>query len=205
MLIKKYPKLQVLKEAFKALFSKRYTTKYPFKPHKAAGGFRGKPVPDNEICIGCDACSEICPAQAIVIEDKTVVAKRIISWLYDRCIYCGQCEDKCPQSSPGVVMTGEYDFADYTVDKMKSVLEFELVVCGRCRNPVGTKKQLLAAAKRIGPALASSNPNMILARRDELGFTQPTINKRKEVTRQDIFTYLCPACRHDVYRAEANK
>ena len=205
MLTMKYPKFQELKEALKALFSRRYTTMFPLKPHKAAEGFRGKPVPDNEVCIGCEACSEICPAEAIVIENKTAISKRIISRLYDRCIYCGQCEAKCPQPSPGVALTGEYDFADYTTENMKSVQEFELIVCGKCQGPVGTRKQLLAAAKRIGPALASSNPNMILVRQDEIGITQPPVKTRKEDTRADIFMFLCPSCRHKVYVSEANK
>lgn len=199
------PKLRELKEAIIAIFSKRYTTRFPAQPHEAAEGFRGKPVPDQEWCMGCEACSEACPAQAILIEDDTKAGKRIIKRLYDRCNFCGECESVCPQPSPGVVLTKEYDFADYTKDSMKTVQEFKLIVCSKCGEPVASEDQLIATAKRMDPALASTSPDMLLARQTEIGLPQPQSKKRKQFTRSDIFVFLCPSCRHKVYTTEANR
>ncbi|MBN2406970.1 MAG: 4Fe-4S dicluster domain-containing protein [Elusimicrobia bacterium] len=199
------PKLRELKEAITAIFSRRYTTKFPAEPHEPAEGFRGKPVPDDKWCIGCEACSEVCPAGAIEIEDDRKNNKRIIRRLYDRCIYCGQCELECPQPKPGVVLTKEYDFADFTKDSMRCVQEFELITCGKCGCTVGTVDQLLATARRIGPALASAGPEMILVRQNEIGAPGPQVRRRKEDTRSDIMVFLCPSCRHKVYTTEAGK
>lgn len=199
----KYPKLRELKEAVIAIFSKRYTTRFPKEPHVAADGFRGKPVPDDEWCIGCEACTEGCPSFAIEIEDKPREYKRLIKRKYDQCNYCGECERICPQPSPGVVMSKEYNFPDYTKDSMKCIQEFELLVCGKCGGSVGTRAQLLATAKRMGPALAATNPEMYMARQPEIGMTEPEQKKRKEDTRADMFIHLCPSCRHKVYNTDA--
>ena len=202
----KYPKLRELKEAITAIFSKRYTTRFPFEPHEPADGFRGKPIPDDEWCTGCEACSEVCPAEAIVIEDDTESKKRKITRFYDRCIYCGLCESECPQPTKGVVLSGEYDLADYSRENMNTVQEFDLITCDKCGGVIATEKQLLATAKKMGPALASTNIEMILTRQSELGIiSQPPVKKRDVYTRSDIFIYLCPSCRHKVYVFDAKR
>ena len=65
----KYPKLRELKEAVKSLFSRPYTSKFPFKPHEPFDGFRGKPQYFDEYCVGCGACSHVCPGNAITVID----------------------------------------------------------------------------------------------------------------------------------------
>jgi len=44
---------------------------------------------DKEKCTACGACVDICPVDAIKIEDKAVVDE-------DTCIDCGTCVDECP-------------------------------------------------------------------------------------------------------------
>ncbi len=199
----KLPKLRELREAITAVFSRRYTSRFPKKPHKAAEGYRGKPVPDDDWCIGCEACCRVCPTGAIEIEDSPEKSERVIKRLYDRCVFCGQCELLCPQPEPGVRMTGEYDMADYRRDRMKSEQRFNLMVCSKCKNPVATEKQLLSSIEKMGPALAAASPEMLLARQKGIGMGSPPVIKRKYTTRADIFIFLCPSCRHEVYRTEA--
>jgi len=44
---------------------------------------------DKEKCTACGACVDVCPVDAITIEDKAVVDE-------DTCIDCGTCVDECP-------------------------------------------------------------------------------------------------------------
>jgi Fe-S-cluster-containing hydrogenase component 2 len=53
---------------------------------------------DEEGCIGCGACSEVCPVEAIA---PTEEGKYRIS---DACIDCGACVEVCPV---GVISSGE--------------------------------------------------------------------------------------------------
>jgi len=48
---------------------------------------------DQEQCNGCKLCVDICPLEAISIEnDKAKVDK-------DTCTECGQCVDECPNKA----------------------------------------------------------------------------------------------------------
>mgnify|MGYP006302592711 CR=1 FL=1 len=40
-------------------------------------------------CTACGACVDVCPVDAITLEDKAVVDA-------DTCIDCGTCVDECP-------------------------------------------------------------------------------------------------------------
>ena len=46
-------------------------------------------VIDPETCIGCGACVDGCPVEAISLDDKAVVDA-------DACTSCGACVDTCP-------------------------------------------------------------------------------------------------------------
>lgn len=210
---------RVLKEALTALFTGPYTTKFPFKPHKPPEKFRGKPVPDDEWCVGCEACCEVCPTGAIeIIDEKDKTTRKVIRH-YDKCIFCGQCELNC-LTEKGVHLTDEYDLAAFDRGTLFYEQEFELLVCQRCEHIIGTKKHLLWLARRLGP-LAYGNLSLILTAQKELevareeapsGETPPTKpRKGPEVlrgepaptSRSDVFRVLCPRCRREVLLFEA--
>jgi len=44
---------------------------------------------DKDKCTGCGACADICPVDAITIENVAVVDE-------DTCIDCGSCVGECP-------------------------------------------------------------------------------------------------------------
>ena len=54
---------------------------------------RGMPaVVDREKCTGCESCVEICPVEAIKVDEgKAKVG--------DECVDCGQCVDECPSKA----------------------------------------------------------------------------------------------------------
>ena len=47
---------------------------------------------DKEKCTGCGVCVDICPVEAIKIEnDKAVIS--------DECVDCGACVNQCPKEA----------------------------------------------------------------------------------------------------------
>lgn len=50
-------------------------------------------VVDNDKCTGCGLCVDVCPVEAITLEnDKAKVDP-------DKCTDCGQCVDECPNEA----------------------------------------------------------------------------------------------------------
>ena len=73
----KYPKVRELGEAIKSLVKPAYTTGYPAKPHTPAKNYRGKPVVDDEHCVGCETCANVCPSGVINFTDDKEKKMRI--------------------------------------------------------------------------------------------------------------------------------
>ncbi len=91
----KYPKVREIKEALVSLVTPAYTSKFPAEPHVPFEKFRGKPVVDDENCVGCETCANVCPPQAITFTDDKEKSIRVIKRDYGKCIFCGQCQDHC--------------------------------------------------------------------------------------------------------------
>ncbi|MFW5878094.1 MAG: 4Fe-4S binding protein, partial [bacterium] len=107
----KYPKLRELREAVSSLFSSPYTTKFPEEEHIPYEGFRGKPVVNEEKCVGCLTCSNVCPSYAITTKDDRERGIRQITRDYGKCIFCGQCQRYCI-TGEGVVLSDKiFDLA----------------------------------------------------------------------------------------------
>jgi Fe-S-cluster-containing hydrogenase component 2 len=50
-------------------------------------------IVDNEKCVGCSACVDVCPVGAITMKnDKAVINA-------DECIDCGACVPECPSEA----------------------------------------------------------------------------------------------------------
>ncbi|UAL08217.1 MAG: 4Fe-4S binding protein [Candidatus Methanogranum gryphiswaldense] len=43
-------------------------------------------------CVACGACADVCPQDAITVDDVAVIN-------YDKCVDCGACIDECPSSA----------------------------------------------------------------------------------------------------------
>ncbi|HHS14046.1 MAG TPA: 4Fe-4S dicluster domain-containing protein [bacterium] len=198
----KYPKLRELGEAVKSLFSKPYTTKFPKVAHEGFDGFRGKPEFFDEYCVGCGACTQVCPAGAIAVIDPEIIRKdnksapkRKLELRYDMCNFCGNCEAHCI-TEKGVQLTKKYDLALMDRKLAVETIEKELVVCEMCGGTVTTIDHLRWLVKKLG-TLAYGNPTLLLVSQRELIPVQSG-RKGEELRRPDILKVMCPKCRHKV-------
>lgn len=46
----------------------------------------------REACTGCGTCAEVCPEEAITINDVAHIA-------FEKCLECGVCIDECPEGA----------------------------------------------------------------------------------------------------------
>ena len=197
------PKLRELKEAITVLLSPRFTTKFPAEPCLVPENYRGKPEFDDEYCIGCGACVNVCPTEALTqIDDleATPPTRKIIS-RYDTCIFCGNCQDCCT-TEKGIKLTNEWDLA--TLDRNETITthEYELQLCEKCNAVVGTKKHLIWLSKKLGP-LAYTNPSLLLShdvKMQDVNETTPVraAKESEAVTTSDFMKILCPKCKNEL-------
>ena len=195
----RWPKLRELKEAVTAVFSPRFTTRFPAEPCVVPEKYRGKPEFDLDSCIGCGACVNVCPTNALTQADELEGDRpvRKITHRYDACIFCGNCRDNCATET-GIKLSNEWDLAGLDRESMAETHEFELQLCEKCGATIGTKKHLVWLYEKLGP-LAYTNPSLLIAKSGELS-TKPQeavqqAKRDKETQTSDFMRILCPKCK----------
>jgi len=199
----KKPKLRELREAITSLFSRPYTSRFPYVPHIPQKRFRGNPKFDQAKCIGCTACAQVCPGSAIEVLDsvtgKTGVRK--LTHLPDRCIFCGQCEANCP-TKEGIQLSREFDLSFFQPGEVARSVEHPLLVCESCGEVIGTLPHLYWIARRIGN-LAYSQGILISKIQEALAIPSDYEEKANEpLQRQDMLKAICPRCRRIAFLAD---
>lgn len=94
-------------DATKYLFQEPKTLKYPFELKEPAQRYRGFHLNDWDECTGCGDCEDICPNQAIEMEEVPDLEEKPEEGItnkrprinYGRCCFCGLCVDICPSGS----------------------------------------------------------------------------------------------------------
>ncbi len=197
----KYPKIRELVEAIKAVIKGPYTSKFPQEPHKPHPNFRGQPKFNDNKCVGCLACEEVCPASAIahrdIIDDKEN-PKRVMIHYTDTCIFCGECEAACISNHEGIKLSNDWElsFFDRKNDSYETI-EKELQLCEVCGEVIACKDHLKWIATKIGE-LAYSNPTLYLSRLRSLGIIDENIiSALKDQGRSDRVKILCARCRRE--------
>jgi hydrogenase-4 component H len=192
----KYPKLRELKEAVFSLITPAYTTKYPDEEHIPFEKFRGKPVVDNENCVGCETCANVCPPKAITFSDDPEHKTRTIKRDYGKCIFCGQCQEHCI-TGKGVILSDKiFDIATLDRTQVVEYQEKELLVCRNCNAVITTKEHLLFLHRKLGPRAFSSilDLNMLNEKLKTAEHHDVEVDIRDGLKRKDMFNILCPNC-----------
>lgn len=195
----KLPKIREIITALKSLFSKPYTTDFPFKEHIPPKSFRGRPYFHKDKCVGCTACVNVCPSGALSFKDVKVngVYKRVLKVRWDLCIGCGYCQINC-LTSEGIVLSNEYDLA--VVGERESLfqeIEKEMVCCEVCGKPIACLDHYRWVIERIGP-LYTANTSLINFSQKGLLIASNLPKSNQEILRSDRFRILCPRCRREV-------
>jgi len=193
----RWPKLRELKEAVTAVFSPRFTTRFPAEPCVVPERYRGKPEFDLDTCIGCGACVNVCPTNALTQVDDLEANPpvRRITQQTDACIFCGNCQENCTTET-GIKLSNEWDLANMDRSTMTETHEFELQMCEKCVAVVGTKKHLVWLYEKLGP-LAYTNPSLLLAKSGQLIEKLPDFQQQPQRPAQpnDFMKILCPKCK----------
>ena len=192
----RYPKIREVKEALVPLFTPAYTSKFPKVPHVPFENFRGKPVVDNDNCVGCETCANVCPPQAITFIDDRQKAIRKIRRDYGQCIFCGQCQEHCI-TGKGVKLSDKiFDLAVFNRNENVEYQEKELLICKNCNAVITTKEHLWFMHRKLGQKAFSSILNLnLLNRKLKLAEEQDIDLEIKDtMQRKDMFNIICPNC-----------
>ncbi|MBA4322080.1 MAG: hypothetical protein C0408_04620 [Odoribacter sp.] len=196
----KYPKLRELKEAVISLVTPAYTSKFPAEPHVPFENFRGKPVVDNDNCVGCETCANVCPPQAITFIDDTGEKLRTIKRDYGKCIFCGQCQDHCITQN-GVKLSDKiFDLAVFDREKNVEYQQKELLVCKSCNAVITTKEHFHFLHRKLGPKAFASilNLNILNEKLKTSEGQDIDVDVRDKLQRKDMFNIICPNCLREV-------
>lgn len=187
---------RILKLAFASLLGRAYTTSFPYKPYEPIKQFRGRPRYHKDDCIGCGACSQVCPSGCIDLVDEVKHGHAIRKLIHhlDSCLECGQCERYCT-TEKGIKLTNEWDFVGFKPNDFLEMVEKELLICEGCGGVLAPIDQIKWLADRLGP-LAFCNPTVMLVSYKELSVVDKGFEKESEYpVRARHINIQCPHCR----------
>ena len=196
----RYPKIRELKEAVVSLLTPAYTSSFPKKPHTPYKNFRGKPEVDDKNCVGCETCANVCPSNAITIEDDRELGKRVITRDFGKCIFCGMCQQHCITGKGVVLSDLIFDLAVFERNMIVEKQEKRLVVCKNCDAIITTDEHIQYLHDKLGPKAFASTLNLnLLNQKLELApLEEINVEIRDGLKRKDMFNIICPNCLRSV-------
>ncbi len=201
------PKLRELKEAIIALFSGPYTVDYPEVPTEPPEEFRGAPEFQEDGCIACGGCENVCPAdaiEAIDVLDTEEPYRRMVRH-FDECIYCGQCVVLCT-TEEGAEHTKKYDLTTFDRREETSEVEKKFAFCSCCGEVISPMEHITWTAGEL-TLKSYSNPTLYMAELASIGLVDEKQVEgaiRPDEDRSKRMGLLCPACKRDAALFESN-
>jgi formate hydrogenlyase subunit 6/NADH:ubiquinone oxidoreductase subunit I len=191
------PKIRELKEALTSLFTKPYTSGFPAGKFTPPEEYRGKPRFNEEFCVGCGTCAQVCPPNAIEVVDDLLNKRRNLKISYYSCINCGQCEENCI-TGKGIRLTNEYSFAAFTKEDpaMFEHVSKEILLCEVCGDFIAASSHLNWIRDRLG-AKAYAHPNILVEMQREFTDVE-TVTPKSRIRREDQMLQVCPKCRNRI-------
>ncbi len=125
----------------------RVTERYPFAPIEVPEDFRGKPEIDPELCIGCGACANVCPPEALKVFEDLEKGIRTVRFFLGRCIFCGRCEEVCPVEA--IKLSKEFELASLSKEDLYQEVSLRMAKCPVCGKYFDTVRHLKHVAKEM--------------------------------------------------------
>lgn len=142
------------------------TTPYPFIDIEKPPEYRGIPHINPEKCIGCGACVNVCPPDALIMEwDKEHGIKRL-TYNAARCIRCARCIEVCPTGA--MEPTTRFEIATNNKEDLVEVVEHKLAYCEECDEYLDFTERQIEYVKDILPKEIFDE----CALKDRIGLTQ---------------------------------
>ena len=88
---------------------------------------------DTEKCIGCQACTNVCPAKLISFSDGEV--ERTLQFTLTCAEDCTKCEDACSEKALTLAQVDKAIEGTYSI-------KFPLACCADCGTPYATKQMM---------------------------------------------------------------
>jgi hydrogenase-4 component H len=201
------PKLRELREAVRSLLSRPYTSAFPKKPFQPHLNFRGQPKFNEQKCVGCLACEQVCPVGAIAHEDRLSAGEGMRTMIHytDTCIFCGECEAACIADHQGIKLSTDWElsFFDRKTESFETI-EKELAVCEACGTIITGRDHLRWIAEKIGE-LTFSSPTLYLSRYKDIDLIDPNLlAAARDNGRSDRVKILCAPCRRETTNTTRN-
>jgi len=123
-----------------ALRGRVVTDSDPVHPLPVSSHFRGKPEHHSRQCIGCAACVQACPSNALSVE--TDLSAGLLVWTFNlgRCIFCARCEEVCPTAA--IRLSPDYELAVWDKSALQQQAHFPLCYCRGCGQPFAVQKEV---------------------------------------------------------------
>lgn len=113
------------------IFRKKFTVQYPEHRREPDINYRGKisllnrGTIEDEICVSCLQCMNICPVNCIHIIPKKGDDKKRHVHIFDvdmnKCLFCNLCAETCPEIC--IVLDPIYDYSSYSHDGLYNTVE----------------------------------------------------------------------------------
>lgn len=139
------------------------TSSYPLEPIAVDKNFRGKPEHNPQQCIGCAACVNACPSNALTVETDLVTHE--LAWQFNlgRCIFCARCEEVCPTAA--IKLSQEYELAVWKKEDFLQQSRFALCNCRVCNRPFAVQKRSITPLRYLSTTATAVRKTTVKALR----------------------------------------